>query len=374
MTGPCHIVVPPRPHLRKWVDRLRLQVDMEEAGTVFTIFCVVEREHCPAVIDRAAAARMMPQAAGILVVVRLGVQVAAVGERAPVLRVPADTRRLPPTRWEPGLMPRNRVLVALSFHKVATPVAMVAKWLRGSLPDPEPSGLELLRLEYELPPATRERAAEKEAVKALRKAAAAMGIAMTHAHRLQQVQVAHGAVFALLAVPRSEATRWLRASGCNGVFLRPFWTKDTSPGLDRNRFNLLWLRGRRDAAGKVWDAVHDMESVWGLLVADRDAAIRVCNVAQQSELQARVKLALGDRHTTFHQATPDLHWWRLGPLEDADVFQLDAIIAKTGLTHHRDLRLGSAGRFRRVAFFAARGSRLGRRWMMADGEGVAVRD
>ena len=147
--GPCHIVVPPRPHLRTWAERLQLQVDMEDAGTVFTMFCVAERDRCPAVIDRPAALRMLPQAAAILEDDRLEVQVVAVGERAPVVRVPAEVRRLPPPKWEPGLLARNRVLVALHFHKVREPVAMTAKWVRGNLPAPEPSGLELLRFEYE---------------------------------------------------------------------------------------------------------------------------------------------------------------------------------------------------------------------------------
>lgn len=195
-------------------------------------------------------------------------------------------------------------------------------------------------------------------MKALRKAAGAMDIVLTNAHRLQQVQVAHGAVYALLAVPRTEATRWLRASGCGGVFLRPFWTKDTSPELERNRFNLLWLRGQRDFAMKLWDAIHDMDGIFGLLVADRDVAIRIRDGAQRSELEARVKLVLKDRNVAkvlFHQATPNLRWWRLGPLEDADVFNLEALIVKTGLTEHRDVRLGSSGPFRRVAYFAACG-------------------
>lgn len=353
--GPCHIVVPPRPHVRKWVDRLQLQVGMEDAGTAFTLLSVVDRDLCPGVIDKAAAVRLLPQATAILEDESLEVQVVAVGERAPVLRVPADVRRLPPLTWETGLLPRNRVLVALTFHRVDAPAPMTGKWIRGSLPDPEPSGLELLRVEYELPPATRERSGVKEAERALRRAAGAVGLAMADAHRLQLVKVEHGGVRAVLGVPRAEAKQWLRASGCGGVFLRPFWTKDTSAELERHRFNLLWLRGQREVAPRLWDAIHDVGGVWGLLAADGDVAIRVCGGADRAQLEAQVKLVLGNKKAALHQADPGLRWWRLGPLEDADVFQVGSLIAKTGLTDHGNVRLANAGPFRRVAYFTARG-------------------
>ena len=256
--GPCHIVIPPRPHVQRWVDRLLLQVDVEDDHAVFTLLYVADRDRCPAVIDKDVALRMLPQAKAILEDALLEIRVVAVGERAPVVRVPADVRRLPPPTWEPGLLPRNRVLVALTFRKVGVPVPMKGAWIRGSLPGPEPSGVELLRLEYQLAPAVKERGARQEAMRALRKAAGAMGIALTGAHRLEQVQAAHGGIFALLAVPRSEAKRWLHASGCGGLFLRPFWTKDTSPELDRNRFNLVWPRGHRQSGfgmpSKTWTA------------------------------------------------------------------------------------------------------------------------
>eukprot|EP00667_Euglena_gracilis_P003624 EG_transcript_3634 len=355
--GPCHIFVPPRPHLQAMVERIHLQVEVEDTETLFSVCCVIPRDKCPADLNADALRRLVPQANVLFDDSRLEVRGTAVGERAPLIRVPADVRQLPPPQWEEAFLPRNKILLVLSFRRTAQAVSPVGGWIRGHLPDPEPRTLELLRVEFELPAALRQRHALQETNKALRRAAGAVGIAFGSAHRLQQVQVTHSSVLALMAVPRPEARQWLRASGCGNLFVRPFYTQDTAPELERSRFNMLWLRGHRASASRLWESVHDIQGVYGLVVTDKDAAIRVLGEADRPSIEAHVHLVLGDRKTTLHQATPDLRWWRLGPLEDADVFRIQELITLTGLTPHRgEVRLGSAGPFRRVAFFAATGT------------------
>ena len=94
---------------------------------------------------------------------------------------------------------------------------------RGELPQPKGDGLELLRLEYVLPPATRQSGAEKAVQLAVRKLAREMQLPLIPGPQmLRQVVVQHGSVLAILAVPAAEAVEWLRGSGFGGLYLRPF--------------------------------------------------------------------------------------------------------------------------------------------------------
>jgi hypothetical protein len=214
---PNHIIIPPRPHVAAWIERLQLQLEVEHPQSILSFCCIVPREKCPALLDTAALLRLIPQLKPLLDDPRLAVHALAVGERPPVIRVPADSKQLPPATWERAYLPRNRVLLILNLRRTTQPTPLTTSWIRGSLPDPAPGELELLRIEYDLPPATRERAAPKEAMKALRRVATHVGVAFTAAHRLQQIQTTHGGLVAILAVPREEALRWLRGSGCGGL-------------------------------------------------------------------------------------------------------------------------------------------------------------
>ena len=192
----------------------------------------------------------------------------------------------------------------------------------------------------------------------MQKLAGAVGVAFSGAHRLQGVQPTHGGVLALLAVPRAEAMRWLRGSGCGGLFVRPFWTKDTAPALQRQQSNLLYLKGRRADAARVWGALHEVAGVYGVLPAEKDLAVRISaeRGAAAGEVQARIRAALQDPQASVRQPTPGATWWRLGPLTDAEVFRVRELISATGLAPLRDeVRLGGVGQFRRVAYFQATG-------------------
>ena len=267
---PVHLVVPPRYHLGVWLQRARQQLGVECLGTWITVGCVVPREACPTVWDQAALKRALPQAACILDDPLLEVRAVAIGERPPVMRVPADTLQFPPPQWETALLPRNRVLLFLSFRRASGDRPTVSgRWLRGAPPPPPQEDLEILRLELILPPATKSASGERALRGALRQVAGELGTVAPSAYQLRQVQVAHGVVYALLGVPRGDARQWLRGSGCKGLFIRPFWTASTGNDVSRGQFSLLWLRGHLGCSQQLWDALRDSRrfflASWGMV-------------------------------------------------------------------------------------------------------------
>ncbi len=152
----------PRPHLQRWLDRCHQQLAVEAQKAVFSVCAVVDRDKCPTKLDAAALRRLLPQAGGLLSDMTLEVQVAAVGERPRLIRVPAGELELPPSNWETAYFAANKVLVVISFRRHSkAAVHPAACWVRGALKPPEPSALELLRVEYLLPPATSKAVAEK---------------------------------------------------------------------------------------------------------------------------------------------------------------------------------------------------------------------
>ena len=58
-SGPCHIFIPPRPHLQSWVDRLLLQVEVD-SQSLFSLCRVVPRDGCPAQLDAEATHQLVP--------------------------------------------------------------------------------------------------------------------------------------------------------------------------------------------------------------------------------------------------------------------------------------------------------------------------
>ena len=258
--APYHLLIPPRPHLSSWLQRCLQQLPMEAPGTHITVCCVVPRDACSGPVDQQLLRRLLPQAAPLFNDRSLHITASLVGERPPLIRVPAHTedRVLPPLQWEAAHLPRGKVLLLLHFHQVdAPPPAPSGRWVRGTLPEPSPSELELLRLELVLPPATRQQAAERAARSALNKLASVMQLPSPPPHQLRQLQVMHGGVVGILGVPKPQALAWLRGSGCGGLYLRPFWTPSTSPSMSRDHFSLFWACGHVDTGPRLWDAVHD---------------------------------------------------------------------------------------------------------------------
>jgi hypothetical protein len=354
--GPYHLVVPPRPHLAVWMQRARQQMALEAPGTWVTLCAVVPRDACPQEWDLGALRRAMPQVECLLDDPSLEVRVVAVAERPPVLRVPAAVTELPPPQWERGLLPRNRVLLCVHVRRHAgTKPSATCSWVRGSLPPIPVEDIELLRLEYVLPPATKSAAGERALRAAVRTAAAAVGQPAPHPAQLRQVQVAHGVVYALLGVPRDAACSWLRGSGCGGLYIRPFWTSSSGAAVARSRFALLWVRGRLEAGPKLWEALQAVDGFYGLVADGKDLALRISASADRAVLQSQVQFVLGSE-AKVRSSEPGLRWWRLGPLADAELWQVKDLIALTGLQLARaDLRVARMGPFRSAVFFAASG-------------------
>ena len=183
-----HVLVPPRPHLAEWFTRAKQQLAVEAPCVWISVCCIVPRERCAATLDLPTLQKLVPQAAGILNDPDLEVRVSAVGERAPVIRIPAGVRQLPTPAPEAARLHLSRVLVVVSFRRSAgPPVRPAGQWIRGPLPDAPREDLELLRLEYMLPPATRLQAAERALRGAIRRVAETMGLLAPATAQLRQV-------------------------------------------------------------------------------------------------------------------------------------------------------------------------------------------
>ena len=281
---------------------------MESPAARFTVWCVVSRDACPASFDAAAIRRLLPQAEPLLKDPNIAMRAIALGERPPVIRVPSTEMQLPPQVWESAHLARNRVLVVLHFHRQVDPsAAPTGGWIRGELPPPSPSPLELLRLELMLPPATRQRDAERLARKGLERIARELQLPSPAPSQLRNVQPTHGSLVAIFGVPRPLAVQWLRGSGCGGLYLRPFWTESSSEAVARSNFELLWLRGKLADGPRLWEAVKGLQFVVGLLPGDKDVAVRVaagCSPEALQAVQAQVQFVLEDHQAQLRRAVP----------------------------------------------------------------------
>ena len=259
--GSYLLVVPPRPHLERWLERSKQQLWVEASAALCSVLCVVPRAECTLVRGLAELRRLLPQAALLFDNPSLGVSVVAVGERPPLRRIPSAVRKLPPPEWDRARLDASKVLVVISFWRCAAErPAVNFRWVRGEPPPVAESSLELLRVEFDGPAAARRDTMERTLRGGLRKVAEAMGLAAPTLQHLRQVQVqADGRVVAVMGVPRVVARSWLGGSGCAGVFIRPLWTDATAVDLQRDCFRLMWLRGKRTEAAKIWVALRGQQ-------------------------------------------------------------------------------------------------------------------
>ena len=220
--------------------------------------------------------------------------------------------------------------------------------------------MELLRVEYMPPAATRQQQVERSLWAALRKIATELSLSPPTRPQLRQLQLEHGGAVAILEVPRQSARDWLRGSGCAGLFLRPFWTKDTGAAVDRKNFALHWLRGQLVSAEAIWQALRDEPHVFGLLPGGKDIAVRLTSGADSARLQQLVRFALHKTDITFRRTDPNTRWWRLGPLTAAEAAAaIRCLIENLGLHLDGDqirFTSGNVTRTRCFAFFAASGT------------------
>ena len=115
---------------------------------------------------------------------------------------------------------------------------------------------------------------------------------------------------------------------------------------------MLWLRGKADRGPEIWGIFRRRPGVAGLLLLDRDVALRVDATANVDELQAQLALAMGNSNERFRQAAAGQRWWRLGPLTEAEGWWATALVQSMGLAlFHGELRYGRMGRWRHAVFF-----------------------
>jgi hypothetical protein len=357
--GKAHLVVQPRPHQAVWAQRCALQMRVEDPDTICTLCVIVPRDKCESAGDATAWRKLLPQLQPLFDDPALAVGVLVVGERVPLRRVPAtsEDRTLPPPRWERALTPVNRVLVLVQFRRSAggrEPLRIGV--VRGQLPKVASSEIELLRVEYVLPPAVRQQAAERAARKALRAVAEVMQLPEPPPQQLRQVQIVHGALVALLGVPRPQACEWLRGSGHGGLYLRPFWSEQTGRDVAREKFALLWARGQGERGPELWKAFRNKPGVYGLLASGNDVALRVTAEADVAALQAQLCVTMDNPKAAFRHRVDGQRWWRLGPLTEAEMWRRFELIQLTGLQLlPGQVRVAAAGPFRKNVYFAATG-------------------
>lgn len=252
----------------------------------------------------------------------------------------------------------SKVLVVVSLWRCTGERPEIGfRWARGEPPVMAESPLELLRVEFDGPAAARRDVAERALRGGLRKVAEAMGLVAPAAQHLRQILVEmDGRMVATMGVPRGAARNWLCGSGCEGVFVRPLWTEATAADLRRDCFRLLFLRGRRAAASKIWAAFHTQPGFVGLVAEGKDVAVRVTPETNTQQVHAQLMLALGAENVAPRMATPGKRWWKLGPLTDAELWRAREMLADLGLQPLNDeLRTGRMGPFRSCVFVAAVG-------------------
>ena len=358
-SGPYQVVVPPRRHVSRWLERARLQIPLEEPGAVVTVFGIAKRAGCAATMDVAALRRWIPWAAETLDDPKVQVSVAAYGERPLLLRLPSQSQKVPPDEWEHSRLEADRVLVAFTLSRFSgeRPAVKFA-WVMGEAPPPMASmELEFLRVDLANLPGARNDTASRAILAGLRRVAQALALWVPAGHLVRQVAVQPGGeVSAVIGVPKADAITWLRGSGCGGLYLRPLWSDSTSKELQRACFKLLWLRGRRGDGPAVWERLRSEAGFVGLLVDGKDAAVRVKADASSQAIEAQLTFLLG-KDIVVRQATPGQRWWKLGPLTEAETYRALELIQKMGLEPLRgELRFGRMGYFRSCVYFAAVGT------------------
>ena len=180
-------------------------------------------------------------------------------------------------------------------------------------------------------------------------------LGLTVAPVVRRFLVVDSGLRALVAVPRIQAMTWMRASGCEGLFVRPFYTDDTASELRRDRFALLWARGADPAkAAELWRKVQDMTGVVGLMVAAKDLAIRVTSEANIQHVQAQLRMVCNQAR--LHTPVTGARWWCLERLEEQELWRIEELVCETGLQLLGQVSRAKMSANRWKVFFRASGS------------------
>lgn len=355
---PTHLVVPPREHLSRWAKVVARQLQLESEGTLLTVCVRVKRADLADTWP--SALRALPaelRAAADATDVRT--QLSAVGWRVPLLRIPASCRTLPPPEWERGWLPRDSVLLLCTMQRVeAGSGGGCFRWIGNPAPEPTTDdGLELMWAEMALAPATKEKTGRQLLEKALRHTASALGYAV--APLVRSTRFPHEAVQALVGVPRAQATRWMRGSGCGGLFVRPYYTDRTQPSLHRDLFRPLDVpRVLPRGAAAVWEALQNQEGFAGLATSGKHLRVRVLRDADARPMMATLQAAAGEDLAVVDAEAgrlPGRRWWVVRALHEHELHAADELVQAFGLREPAQSRRARDGRFRWKLFVQAVG-------------------
>ena len=130
--------------------------------------------------------------------------------------------------------------------------------------------------------------------------------------------------------PSGVCLGWLKASGAEGVTVRPFFTANTGQACRKERFALRWLKRAeigRQKIKEMWAAVRGIRGVYGLVTGGVDVAIRM----DMSEVDmAGLLEALKQKGVELKDRKEGLQWWCVENLEERDLWRIPDIIASLG--------------------------------------------
>jgi len=354
-----HLLVPPRPHLAVWLQRVQKQVAVEAAGTVVTLVLLLPRwggdDRTPEEVWR-----KVPGVEALLGDEGLEIWGTVVGERPQMRRVPSGGPwELPPREWEVERLESEKMMVLLSLRRRqdgGTKQRAIVELIRGDIPRRRPTEAEMLLVALEMPPAMKAEVGTRKLRAAIRKLMQDTESGDFTGAELRQMRVQSGGLLtAVVTVPSAKALQWMQFSGRDGLYIRPLWTAVTGEALRRDRFRLLWARGKREEGPKIWERLRGVKGIVGLTVEGNDVAVRVGIEAAWDMVTPAIDLALHGSGVLLRSAVPGAKWWRLGPLSDVEMGGAKGKLAEMGLVVVGEVRWGKMGPFRGCVYALATG-------------------
>ena len=348
------VFVNPRPqHLGRWVLAVMNQVKLEGVEKV-VMGCVVTREKIGTGTDKDVC---LPLPAIHLLFHTKGLvgKARALSTRPGVLRVPEQGTRLPPVKWEETFLSVEEVLVVVEVTAGDGVSSSELEW-DAAMPPKVVPGLEDLVVEVVLAPGTRQLMAVQLLQAGVRKLAKVAEAPSLPFVRSVKVSPNGALAWGQVSVPRDRAVAWLKASGVEGVVVRPFFTCSTGEGCRRERFALRWLKGAgalgKQRVGEIWKSVQGVKGVYGVVTAGVVLAIRV----DLTELDGQgLDAALKAQAVEMKPRQEGVKWWCLERMQEKELWRIADVIGAFGLTLVGGWRC-ARGAFRSRVFFQAGGA------------------
>ena len=276
----------------------------------------------------------------------------AVGQRPVIRKFPPNCRQLPPDHWDEAFLTSERVVVVIKVDRAQGEQSGAVQWL-GDAPAAPLNTHEVLVVEMSVPPATKQRSASEVLKGAVKKVAREAGLDAPPV--LQQAVMTGRLAYGKMAVPESQVAAWLKASGQNGLCVRPFFTAATPESINRGAFRVRWVKvGSMEASTihRIWDAVRSCRGVWGLVLGDGDIGIRL----RQGEADVDAVASALQSAGVEVKAKPDgVRWWCLEALRETELGNVPRLASECGLAVQGDVRFARQGPWRWKAFFRGLG-------------------